>query len=268
MDLDAARADCDSAIAIKSDGANLDSRGLVGIKQGRFAYAWADYDAAVRAGPDMASPLYGRGIAALRLGRLAEGHADLARAAELHPNIAKTYEGYGVAPDAVNTNIDTAPEKATSGSHINSGNDYLEKKEYELAIKKYGQAIALDPKSFDAYNLRCWTRALQDLDLDAARSDCDQALALSPGNAHILDSRGLVGIKQEKFAEAWADYAAAVRAGLESFPEDAVIASFIYGRGIAALRLGRVDEGNADLAKATGLDRNIAKTYAGYGVTP
>jgi Flp pilus assembly protein TadD len=109
MDLDAARADCDSAIAIKSEGAYLDSRGLVGIKQGRFAYAWADYDAAVRADPYAATYYYGRGIAALRLGRLADGNADLARAAELDSNIAKIYEGYGVAPDAVNTNIDVSP---------------------------------------------------------------------------------------------------------------------------------------------------------------
>jgi Tfp pilus assembly protein PilF len=170
----------------------------------------------------------------------------------------------------VNTNIDTAPEvpKPTSASHVNSGNAYLEKKEYDLAIKEFDQAIELDPNSAGTYNARCWTRALQGRALATARADCDQALALSPGDARILDSRGLVGIKQEKFAEAWADYADAVRAGLESFPEDAIIASFIYGRGIAALRLGRVDEGNADLAKATGLDSNIAKTYEGYGVTP
>lgn len=268
LDLGAARADCDTAIQLKNDDSNsLDSRGLVGIKQEKFAYAWADYDAAVRAKPDMASALYGRGIAALRLGRLADGKADLARAAELDPNIAKTYLGYGVAPDAVNTNIDTAPA-STFQSHYDSGSNHLEKKEYDLAIKEYGQAIALDPKSADAYNVRCWTRALQGLDLDAARADCDQALALSPGEARILDSRGLVGIKQEKFYDALADYDAAVRAGLQSFPEDLVIASFFYGRGVAALRLGRLAEGNADLAKATGLDPNIAKTYAGYGVTP
>lgn len=268
LDLAAARADCDIAIELNSSEANyLDSRGLVGIKQEKFAYAWADYDAAVRINSQSATYLYGRGIAALRLGRLADGNADLARAAELDPNIAKTYEGYGVAPIAVDTNIDVAPA-STFQSHYDSGNKHLEKKEYDLAIKEYDQAIALDPKSANAYNVRCWARALQDLDLDAARADCDQALALWPGSAHILDSRGLVGIKQERFSDAWADYAAAVRAGLESFPEDAAIASFFYGRGIAALRLGQVDEGNADLAKATGLDSNIAKAYAGYGVTP
>lgn len=267
LDLNAAQADCDSAIAIKSDWSYLDSRGLVGIKQGRFAYAWADYDAALRAEPNMASAYYGRGIAALRLGRLADGNADLIRAAELDSDIAKIYEGYGVAPIAVNTNIDVAPA-STFQSHFDSGNNHLEKKEYDLAIKEYDQAIALDPGSANAYNVRCWTKALQDLDLYAARNDCDKALALSPGNARILDSRGLVGIKQQKYSDAWDDYDAAVRAGLEAFPEDSVIASFFYGRGIAALRLGRVDEGNADLAKAKGLDSSIAKTYAGYGVLP
>jgi Flp pilus assembly protein TadD len=76
-----------------------------------------------------------------------------------------------------------------------------------------------------------------------------------------LNGRGLVGIKQGKFAEAWADYDAALRARPG-------FAGFLYGRGIAALRLGRTEEGKADLAQATQLDANIARTYAGYGVTP
>jgi tetratricopeptide (TPR) repeat protein len=99
QELDVARQACDAAIRIsKGGGYCLDSRGLVGIKQGRFADAWADYDAALRGEPNSAHYLYGRGVAALRLGREAEGGADVARAAQRDSTIAETYVGYGVTP--------------------------------------------------------------------------------------------------------------------------------------------------------------------------
>ena len=97
--LAAARADCDKALSFPHGTPDyLNSRGLVGIRQGQFAGAWSDYDAALRAEPEEAHHLYGRGIAAVRPGRTAEGEADLARAAQLDANIAAIYAGYRVAP--------------------------------------------------------------------------------------------------------------------------------------------------------------------------
>jgi lipoprotein NlpI len=96
-DLDLARADCDAALALSTEASTLDSRGLVGLKQGDFDKAWDDYDAALQAGPS-ASYLYGRGYAALRLGRKADGAADIAAAVELDAGIAEEYARYGVPP--------------------------------------------------------------------------------------------------------------------------------------------------------------------------
>lgn len=98
-DLDQARAACDEALRIAPNDSNtLDSRGLVGLKQGRSQDAWRDYDAARRIDPRRASFIYGRGIAALRLGRAEEGRADIAAAIALEPAIAQTYASYGIAP--------------------------------------------------------------------------------------------------------------------------------------------------------------------------
>jgi tetratricopeptide (TPR) repeat protein len=133
--------------------------------------------------------------------------------------------------------------------------------DFARAIADYDEAIRLNPQYSEAYNGRCWTRAVSGTDLAAGRADCDTALTLSNNEPNYLDSRGLVGIKQGQFSEAWADYDAALRA----MPGTA---SYFYGRGIAALRLGRTGEGSADLAEATKLDANIAQIYAGYGVTP
>ena len=97
--------------------------------------------------------------------------------------------------------------------------------------------------------------------LDVARAACDLSLELRPNSAATLDSRGMVGLKQQRWQDAWNDYDAALRI-------NATRASCRYGRGIAALRLRRTAEGQADLAAAAELDANTAATYARYGITP
>ena len=87
------------------------------------------------------------------------------------------------------------------------------------------------------------------------------ALHLQPNVPNILDSRGLVGLRQSRFQDAWNDFDAAVRAGSTN-PHT------LFGRGIAALRLGRADDGQADIARAAGQDPGVAAIYAGYGISP
>ena len=100
-DLDAARADCDTALRLrKNNPLFLDSRGLVGLKQGKLVEAFKDYDKAAKIDSTFASYVYGRGIASLRLGNLDAGKADLAAALKLDSKIAKTYESYGITVDA------------------------------------------------------------------------------------------------------------------------------------------------------------------------
>jgi Flp pilus assembly protein TadD len=87
------------------------------------------------------------------------------------------------------------------------------------------------------------------------------SIRLQPKNAAALDSRGLLNLKQQRLQDAWNDYNAAVILGPS-------VASFLYGRGIASLRLGRIAEGKADIAQAEKLDANIARTYTANGITP
>jgi tetratricopeptide (TPR) repeat protein len=103
--LDVARAACDrGAVAFANAptdlGNVLDSRGMVGLKQGRWQDAWADYDAAARADSSRASYPFGRGVAALRLGRTEEARTDFARAMALDAQVAGRYSGYGFPVDA------------------------------------------------------------------------------------------------------------------------------------------------------------------------
>jgi tetratricopeptide (TPR) repeat protein len=96
-DLERARGDCDAAVRLSDgDPNNLNSRGLVHLKQRRYGDAWSDYNAAVTADATDAHSLFGRGVAALGLGRTDEGRADLRAAQALDSSVAGEYASYGV----------------------------------------------------------------------------------------------------------------------------------------------------------------------------
>ena len=81
-----------------------------------------------------------------------------------------------------------------------------------------------------------------------------------PDHSPTLDSRGLVGLKQHRYQDAWNDYDAATRLGAGP--------SWVFGRGVAALRLGRTAEGQADIARAEAMNSGVRQFYADFGIRP
>ena len=67
-------------------------------RTGELAPALADYEAALRLRPQMASARFGRGLTELRLGREAEGRTDMAAAQAAEPTIAADFARYGLTP--------------------------------------------------------------------------------------------------------------------------------------------------------------------------
>jgi tetratricopeptide (TPR) repeat protein len=97
LDLEAALADCDAAIAADPTfGAAWDSRGLVHLKRGEYEAALADYERALEINASDAHYLYGRGLARQALGRLEEAQADFAAAEVAEPGIGAQYRTYGI----------------------------------------------------------------------------------------------------------------------------------------------------------------------------
>lgn len=111
------------------------------------------------------------------------------------------------------------------------------------------------------FNGRCWGRAKWGLELKAALADCNAALALDPGNTDILDSRTLVEFRLGDDAKAIADADAVLK-------KKSRTASSLYLRGLAEGKSGDAAGSSADIARAKSIDSRIAKTFAGYGVTP
>jgi tetratricopeptide (TPR) repeat protein len=129
------------------------------------------------------------------------------------------------------------------------------------AMQDYRDGMRRVPQNADLGNALCWILAIRGESLDEARSACDRSLRIRPDHPPTLDSRGLVGLKQRRFQDAWNDYDAAVRLQPRG-------PSWLYGRGIAALRLGRTEEGRADIAAAVALNDGVTQYYVELGIRP
>jgi tetratricopeptide (TPR) repeat protein/predicted aspartyl protease len=134
----------------------------------------------------------------------------------------------------------------------------------EEAVAQYGLWLSTHPDNGArpvALNGRCWGRALLGRDLDDALADCNRALAISPGSASYLDSRGMVQLRLGAYDKAIADYDAVIRVRPKS-------AWSLYGRGLAKLGKGLKAEGQADLAAATAIQPGLPAEAKAHGLAP
>ena len=196
----------------------------------------ADYNEAIRLDPRNAAAYNARAGSHASLEDYAMAIADYDQAIRLNPGDARP--------------------------HYNRGLTYTRQRDYVRAIAGYDEAIRLDPQFAPAYNNRCMMRAMYlPNELDRARADCDISVRLGADRPRSLTSRGFLSLRQGRFQDAWNDYDAAIQARPD-------YADPHYGRGIAALRLGRMAEGVADLARATTLDPTVAQGLASDWITP
>jgi regulator of sirC expression with transglutaminase-like and TPR domain len=145
-----------------------------------------------------------------------------------------------------------------AGALYRRGQVYASKGAYFAALKDFDAAIKLSPKDVEAYNNRCFVRAVTN-DLPGALKDCNEALRLRPNFVDALDSRGLVNLKNGQSKNAMMDFDAALKINPQ-------LTSSLYGRGIAKQRLGQMSEAELDINNAKAMDPDIVKEFAGYGV--
>ena len=69
---------------------------MINLKYGQPGKAIADYDAALRINPKLASSLYGRGIAKIKNDNAAGGNLDIVEAKSIQANIAEEFAAYGI----------------------------------------------------------------------------------------------------------------------------------------------------------------------------
>jgi tetratricopeptide (TPR) repeat protein len=198
--------------------------------KGEYDRAIADYTQAIKLNGKFVAAFNNRGVAYDRKGELDRAIQDFDQAIKLKPS-----------PEA----------------HFNRGNAYLAKSQYAAAIDDYNAAIKLKPDFGQAYDNRCWSRAVVGI-LKPALADCNEALKLMPSNAATLNSRGFVFLKMTQFDAAVSDFDAALRA-------EPKLAFALYGRGLARLK-NEDPAGESDLTAAKAIQEDIAEEYARYGV--
>jgi tetratricopeptide (TPR) repeat protein len=162
--------------------------------------------------------------------------------------------------------IDAFPDSQeldTANALVARGELYRGKGQYDRALKDYDQAVKIQPSDPDVLNARCYARALRG-QLEPALADCNAALN-SNTEFWPLDqllNRGYVNAKLGRFDDAIADYTAAFKLKPLQKWNRPDTASALYGRGMTRRKKGDTAGGDADIAAATAVKRNIAPLFA------
>jgi len=107
--------------------------------------------------------------------------------------------------------------------------------------------------------MRCSIRVEANVELDRARRDCDQAIRLEPGHPVAVPARALLGLRQQRWADAFRDFAVMLSQAPRS-------AAALYGRGLARLGSGDTAGGAADIAAARRLSFDIDWDFRRVGI--
>lgn len=247
-------------------------RGAAFAARRDYDQAIADLDRACLMAPTEPRYFYERGLARFRNQQPLLALADFNQALKLKPDDVQTLLmrselrlAGGDRSDAA-ADLDVAAQFAPKESQerLLMADRYMELGAFEPALAQYGLWIIAHPtdsRMVDALNGRCWSRALLGKDLDKALGDCNAALRWAPKGAGILDSRGLVHLRQGDLDKAIADYNAALAL-------DPKRAWSLYGRGLAKQRKDLKADGDADIAAAIALQPKLPELVKQYGVAP
>ena len=216
--------------------------------------------------PDDAQALQLRGVALARLGRGEEALSDLQAVIRLKPEDAFALKNRGAVLAQLGRREEALGDmdEAWRANPLNA--DFIVSRT-EL-LRKVGRA-AEAPAVFDAWvardhsgtalNDRCWARALGNVELAAAETDCAQAVALAPKAGAFWDSYGLIALRQGRLDEAIKRYDKA----LELAPK---LAGSLYGRGLAKIKAGDKAGGDADIAAAKAIAPNAGTELTEAGL--
>ncbi|PKN78931.1 MAG: hypothetical protein CVU51_15390, partial [Deltaproteobacteria bacterium HGW-Deltaproteobacteria-1] len=138
------------------------------------------------------------------------------------------------------------------------GLTYAEKGQYDLALKDYDAAIALDKKFAEVLSNRAIAYEMIGEQMKAI-NDYDKAINLNPIFADAYYNRGLLYLKINRLDAAIADFSAALAI-------DSDMADYYNNRGVALRLKGHYEKAFADFNQALKLNHNFAEAYFNRGV--
>jgi clan AA aspartic protease (TIGR02281 family) len=246
-------------------------RGQAHLSRGESGAAIADLDAAIKMAPDEPSYYLARSRAHMADKQPDAALGDLDKTLSLDPKNADALllraelrlahkDRAGALAD-----VTAASALAPAGSSQSRAvaRLYITLGQPTSALPLLGDWIRLhnrDALLGSALNERCWARGLSNQMLDDALDDCRKAIKRDGENPAYLDSLGLAQLRLGHYPDAIKAYEQAVL----QMPKNAWSR---YGLGLAKIRSGQTDAGDADLAAARALDPEVESRAKKYGLT-
>lgn len=245
-------------------------RGQARLARGELANALSDLDAAIRLDPNSADDQLIRARILVAQKKPEAALDDLDKALTLDPKnldalLLRARLRYGKKDEAgAAADLAAAQKLAPAGSMQSRAVASL-----YVAIDQPANALPLldawirahgdDASLGSALNERCWARALANQALKDALHDCREAIKRDGDRANYLDSLGMVYLRMGNYAEAIEEYQ-------QALAQSPHTAWSHYGLGLAELHNGQADAGNAELATARSLDKEIDTRAAKLGL--
>ncbi len=262
----------DSDAAAPANAADLARRAAAFAARRDFEHALQDFNRACELAPGEASYYYQRATVEFALRQPEPASNDLDKALTLKPDYVEAlvtraeYRRFKRDTAAALADVDAADRVAAKEADVRLtlAMLYGSLDRPAQVITQTNLWIAVheqDPRAAQAYNERCFARAVLGQELDQALRDCNAGLRLSPHTAKLLDSRGLVNLRRNQLDKAIADYTEALKINPK-------IAWSLYGRGVAELRKGMNAQGEADIAAAKALAPHLPEFARRIGVSP
>jgi predicted aspartyl protease/tetratricopeptide (TPR) repeat protein len=261
--------------AVPTDAAGFARRASAKAARADWKAAIADYGEAIQREPGNAAFWRERASAHGAAGEDALARADFDKAVALAPGdpdlvVARGFlrlkdgDSKGALADA-EAAVGGFPEGSLDRLKAVGLFDRLHRADRVLAL--VDPIIALhrqDNQLGELLNTRCFTRALANIELAKALSDCNTAIKRDGALAAYLDSRALVKVRQGDWPGALADYDAA----LAKSPKQA---ASLYMRGWARRASAggdaqAVKQSAADFAAAKAIDADVAEQFGPYGL--
>lgn len=236
-------------------------RGKLYLTQGDEPHANADFLEAYRffslaLGSQRNNPLaYGNRAAVLYwLHRYDEALADYATA----------LSAYQRPDSAAGTRVRSGVADLRAGElaqlHYSRGVVFFRMKDWANSSDEFDLAASMMPNEARYQSARCEVRAARRIEPEVAHTACEDGLRMSDGGADALFSRGFLNFTEGHYDAAFSDFSAAIEKDQTDFRA-------VFGRGIAALRLGHEQEGQADMTRAHGeLDDDEISYYGEAGL--
>ncbi len=236
-DLAGAKSDYAKAMAMDAKVADYPLRlGSVEREAGENKAAMADFNRALALDPDSWPGRLERASLRLEIDDNAGALSDLAAADKLLP--PEAHERLFLADLYLSAG---APDRASP--------------DFDAWVKAHPE----DSNMATALGGRCLARALENVDLDRSRADCEKALRLQKGEPVAYEGRGFIRLRLGEVDGAIADFTSLLEVRKEA-------AWALWGRGLAEQKKGLAAQAKADFTAAMTVRPQVAKEAERFGL--